>query len=457
MARTVVIPYGPRRIFMPYHRRAQRWACIVAHRRAGKTVACINDMVKRAVTYGQPHGRYAYVAPFLAQAKEVAWDYLKRYAQPIIKDKNEGELWAELINGARVRIHGADNPDRLRGPYLDGLIADEYADWRPSVWGEVIRPMLTDRQGWATFIGTPKGHNAFYDMWAGSGARAGAKDDPTWFTAMLKASETGILPADELAAARADMTPEQYEQEFECSFEAAILGAYFGREMAEAERAGRICGVPYDADYPVYTVWDLGKGAHMPVWVWQIVGDWVHVIDYVEGEHSDGILQVLKKVDDLGYPIEADYVPHDARATEISTGRTRIETMLKAKRNARLVADHKEMDGINAARLTIPRCRFDRVRTADGCEALRQFRADYDEVHKTFRDAPLKNWAKHPADAFRYLSMAWRELAARPAAPVGRMVETPRGQVFVADVVKEEPTLDRLWELNERRRGVGRI
>jgi phage terminase large subunit len=158
----IVLPYAPRKVFLPYHNRTQRWACIVAHRRCGKTVGCINDKIKRAVTSTKPHGRYAYVAPFLAQAKEVAWDYLKRFAEPITADKNEGELWLELINGARIRIHGADNPDRLRGPYLDGAVLDEYADMRPSVFGEVIRPMLADRQGWATFIGTPKGHNEFH-------------------------------------------------------------------------------------------------------------------------------------------------------------------------------------------------------------------------------------------------------------------------------------------------------
>ena len=157
----IILPYAPRRVFLPYHARAQRWSCIVAHRRCGKTVACINDMIKRALMLQRSHGRYAYVAPFLAQAKEVAWEYLKRYAAPIITDKNEGELWVELMNGSRIRLHGADNPDRLRGNYLDGVVLDEFGDMRPSIWGGVIRPMLADRLGWATFIGTPKGRNEF--------------------------------------------------------------------------------------------------------------------------------------------------------------------------------------------------------------------------------------------------------------------------------------------------------
>ena len=137
-----MIPYAPRRVFRAFHDRRERWAIMVAHRRCGKTVACINDLIRRAVQLPREHGRFAYLAPFRAQAKEVAWAYLKRFAQPIIKDKNEGELWIELVNGARISVHGADNPDRLRGAYLDGCVLDEYADMRPSVWGEVLRPML---------------------------------------------------------------------------------------------------------------------------------------------------------------------------------------------------------------------------------------------------------------------------------------------------------------------------
>src|SRR5262249_8683023 len=150
------------------------------------------------------------VAPFLAQAKEVAWDYLKRFAEPIVIDKNEGELWVQLINGARIRIHGADNPDRLRGGYLDGVVLDEYADMRPSVWGEVIRPMLADGKGWETYIGTQRGRNDFFKI----GERSGG--DENCLRKRLRAPETEILSKEEFAAARLDMTPEQYEQEFEC-------------------------------------------------------------------------------------------------------------------------------------------------------------------------------------------------------------------------------------------------
>lgn len=407
----VELEYAPRRQFKPYHDRDARWAVIVAHRRAGKTVACINDIIKRAIECSEPHARYAYVAPFLAQAKEVAWDYLRRFADPLIEDKNEAELWVQLINGARIRIHGADNPDRLRGAYLDGVVLDEYADMRPSVWGEVIRPMLADRHGWGTFIGTPKGRNEFFKIWDG------AQTNNRWYAVCLRASQTGILAKQELDDARADMTPEQYEQEFECSFDAAILGAYYGKEIAEADRAGRIVEVPHEPKLETHTAWDLGKGANMAVWCFQVANGQVRVIDHIEGQHSDGIPQVVRKLSDRKYRWGDDWVPHDAKVPEIGTGRTRVETLIELGRNPRVVPDHKVDDGINAARITLPRVWFDRIKCADGIEALRQYRSEFDEKTKTFKNIPRHDWASHSADAFRYLCMAYREMAGEPAKP----------------------------------------
>lgn len=405
--RRVTIPYAPRRVFLPFHARLQRWAVIVAHRRCGKTVATLNDALARALTCRYPHGRYAYVAPFLAQAKEVAWEYLKRFAAPVMATKNEAELWIELVTGARLRVHGADNPDRLRGQYLDGVVLDEYADMRPSVWGEVIRPMLADRQGWAVFIGTPRGRNEFFRVWDD------ARQSPDWYAIVLRASETGVLPADELAAARREMTAEQYEQEFECSFEAAILGAYYGREIAQAEAEGRITSVAVDAEAPVHTAWDLGIGDSTAVWFFQVAGQEVRVVDHYENS-CQPLSHYVSVINSKSYKRGTDWLPHDARIRSLTDGRTRVETLVDLGRSPRIVPDHKLMDGINAARLTIPRCWFDAKRCRDGIEALRQYRAEYDEKTKTYKDYPRHDWASHTADAFRYLSVAWRELAAPP-------------------------------------------
>ena len=152
LTREIIIPYSPRDAFKKFHRRSERWACLVAHRRAGKTVACINDLIRRAFAESKTEARYAYIAPFYSQAKSIAWDYLLKFSEPVRVNANASELWVELLNGARIRLFGADNPDALRGLYLDGVILDEYADMRPRVWGEIIRPLLADREGWAVFI-----------------------------------------------------------------------------------------------------------------------------------------------------------------------------------------------------------------------------------------------------------------------------------------------------------------
>jgi len=191
--KTIQIRYRPRDQFRAFHNRKQRWAALVCHRRAGKTVATLNDLIRGAVNECKPEGRYAFIYPFRTQAKDVVWKYLRRYSEPLwAKPPNESELRVDLVNGSMIRLYGADNPDALRGPYLDGVVLDEFADMKPEVWYEVVRPMLADRHGWATFIGTPKGRNEFWQLYQN------AQNNPEWFHTMLKASESGILPAAEL-------------------------------------------------------------------------------------------------------------------------------------------------------------------------------------------------------------------------------------------------------------------
>lgn len=395
---------------MPFHDRKERFAVGVAHRRCGKTVACINDLIRQAVTCQKPNGRFAYVAPYYNQAKDVAWTYLKQYAAPVMAGSpNESELRIPLIGGHQIRLYGADNPDRLRGLYLDGVILDEYADMHPGMWGEVIRPLLADRMGTATFIGTPKGRNAFFDMFER------ARTEPDWCRFHLPASETQIIPQGELDAAKREMTPEQYAQEFECSFEAAIMGAYYGKDMAEAERTGHITDVPYDPLLSVYTAWDLGIGDSTAIWFWQVYGNELRVIDFYEA-NGHGIDHYAKVLQSKPYRYAEDFVPHDARVRELGTGRTRIETMLGLNLKPKLVPQHKIMDGINALRVMFPRIYWDREKCKDGLEALRQYRADYDDKARVFRDKPKHDWTSHAADAARYMAMAYREL--KPTARV---------------------------------------
>lgn len=205
---------------------SKRWSLVVAHRRLGKTVEVIVHLILRALENKLDRPRYAYVAPFYSQAKSIAWDYLKHYSAMIPGTKfQESELWVELINGARIRLFGADNPDALRGQYWDGAVLDEVAQMRPQVWGEIIRPALSDRQGWAVFIGTPKGMNLFFELYQK------ALKDPEWYVGVFPADKTGVIPESELEAAKKGMSENQYRQEFLCDFTAAVEDAVIPFEL----------------------------------------------------------------------------------------------------------------------------------------------------------------------------------------------------------------------------------
>ena len=407
MERVIRINYTPRGQFKAFHARKERWACLVAHRRAGKTVACINDLIKRAIVDGKENGRYAYIAPFYSQAKTIAWDYLLRFSEPIRANANASELWVELINGARIRLFGGDNPDALRGLYLDGVILDEYADMRPRVWGEIIRPLLADRQGWAVFIGTPKGHNAFYDVWKT------AQASPSWYASSIRASESGLLPTGELDDARTGMTEDQYEQEFECSFEAAILGAYYGKELKQLEDGGRVSDVPYDPSIPVYTAWDLGYHDDTAIWFYQVTNSEIHCIDYYSGSGLS-VDDYAKAVNEKGYRYAQHWLPHDARAkTLASGGRSIIEQLIPKLGGAgklSIVPSLSVQDGIQASRLMMPRVWFDRENTYEAFELLKQYQREWDDDKKSFRDRPRHDFTSHCADAFRMLALSWREI-----------------------------------------------
>lgn len=429
--------YVPRGPFKLFHKRSTRWAIMVVHRRAGKTVASVADLVMEALFTKKQDARLAYIAPLFNQAKDIAWLYLKRLTFDIPGvEVNESELRIDVPNAgksmSRIRLYGADNPDRLRGMYFDAVILDEYADMRPSVWGEIVRPMLMDRKGWAVFIGTPRGRNNFYQLYE----RGKADDD--WFDLLLRASESGLIAEDEIEAARKELTPEQFDQELECSFDAAVMGAYWGKELAQADRDGRITEVAYDPILPTHTAWDLGIGDSTAIWFFQVVGSEVRVIDHYEN-HGQGLPHYAAVLASRGYRYGDHWVPHDAKVKELGTGRTRVETLGSLNIKVRLVPDHKIMDGINAVRHTLPSMWFDKFKCADGLEALRQYQADYDEKLRTFKDAPRHDWASHTADAMRYLAIAYREIKAPPP-------EKPKPELI-------NPKIGQLASMHDKRHG----
>jgi len=397
-----VIDYAPREQFAAFHARRERFACIVTHRRAGKTVACVHDLQRGALSCQRTRPRFAYLAPFLKQSKAVAWDYLRAGIAPLRAlgaTANETELRVDYPGGAQVRLYGADNPDALRGIYLDGVVLDEFADMDPRVWTEIIRPALADRQGWAVFIGTPKGRNGFYEQWRRAQTEAG------WFSLMLKASETGLIPESELALARRDLSEEQYAQEFECSFEAAVVGAYYGKLMLRAEQDGRIAGVPCEPSVPVWTAWDLGIRDSTAIWFAQTVGREIRVIDYYEASGAD-LGHYVREINARPYLYAGHIVPHDAQARELGTGKSRLEVMASlGLKNITVAPSHRIEDGINAVRVFLPKCWFDATKCARGLDALRLYRSEYDDKLRVLAAGPVHDWTSHAADAFRYLAM----------------------------------------------------
>jgi phage terminase large subunit len=407
------IPYSPRPQFKPFHKRDKRFWVEVDHRRAGKTVACVNELQKCALLCEKDRPRFSYVAPFLKQAKSVVWDYLLHYSSVIPGiTANHSELKVTYPNGGQVRLWGADNAEAMRGIYHDGVVLDEPADFNPRVWPEVIRPALADRLGWAVFIGTPKGHNGFYDIYDGAMNGWPQPDgtrfkDPDWGGRMLRASETGLIDPAELAANRRMMTPDQYAQEFECSFDAAIQGAYYGVLMREAEEDGRICRVPHDPALPVHTGWDLGIGDSTVIWFAQQHSTEIRIIDcYASfGVGLDHYAKVMKEGHRAKYLYGEHICPHDTMVADLSTGRTRFQTLAGLGIRAKVLQREQQVDdGIAAVRSMLPRCWFDAEKCAQGIEALKQYRCEYDEEKKVFSPRPLHDWTSDYADAMRYLA-----------------------------------------------------
>ena len=432
----VEMDYCPRKVFEDFHDRKERWSLIVAHRRCGKTVLCINDLIYKALMDDKEDGRYAYIAPYYSQAKNIAWDYLVKFSQPVLKKANQSELWVELINGARIRLYGADSPDGLRGIFLDSVVLDEYADMKPSIWGAVVRPLLTDRKGSATFIGTPKGHNAFWEMYQT------ASHSGDWYVKVLRASQTNILDKGELEDAAKTMTEDQYLQEFECDFESAILGAYFGKEMRQLTDDGRIREVEYDPLFPVHTAWDLGYSDDTAIWFFQVVHGEIRCLDYHSSNGQPvafyaGIIQSREK--ERGYVYGTHWLPHDARAKTLSSNRSVIEQLGDKipLKSIKITPNLKLQDGIQASRLALTRTWFDH-KCADGIECLRQYQREYDEDKKVFRDKPRHDWTSHGADAFSYLAIVWKDEAkiVDPEAPI-RGVFVGQTEVSLNDLWKE--------------------
>lgn len=401
----VVIPYRPRKLQLEIHNSLKRFNIIVCHRRFGKTVLAINELIKKSLEEGAPHRRYAYFAPQRKQAKTIAWDYVKRFTKCIPgMYYNESELRCDFPNGSRIYIDGVDNPNYLRGSYLDGAVLDEYSQMPPLAWEEVIAPMTVDRSGFIIFTGTPKGHNHFYKMFK----KMSADTTGTWFTKIFRASETGVIPQSEIEILKRSIEPDAYEQEFECSFEAAIAGAYYGSLLTEAQNSGRIGYFGIKPEKKVHTAWDLGVNDSTAIWFFQVNGHTLNIIDFYEN-NNQGMPHYIQVLERKGYSYGNHYAPHDIAVREWTSGRSRIDTARQLGLKFKIAPNVSLADGHNAVRMTLPVCFFDEKKCERGLDALKLYRKAYNEKMSVFSDNPVEDWTVHAADAFRYLCLSYRE------------------------------------------------
>jgi len=417
MAEVIEIAYKPREQQLAIHELMdeKRFGVVVAHRRMGKTVSAINHLIKDALLNQKEAPRYAYIAPTYGQAKRVAWDYLVKYAEPLGGTSNISELRVDFW-GRRIQLFGSDNPETLRGQYFDGVILDEIGDQNPKIWTDIVRPALADRKGWCLFIGTPKGHNHFKEL------RDRAEKEEGWGLLEFKASETGVVDEVELKAAKNEMGQDKYLQEFECSFDASVEGSYYGTLLQEIEQKKHMQEIPREELSRTFTAWDLGMGDSTSIWVAQLVGTEVRLLDYYEN-HGVGLDHYVKWIKDNDYLKAEHILPHDVRVRELGTGKSRLEMLEEAGLEVKIAPRMGLDDGIQAVRRLLPRCWFNVPKVQTGLNCLRNYRRDYDEKRKIFYERPLHDWSSHGSDSFRYLALGLDEGHSTWSKPIN---QTPK-------------------------------
>jgi phage terminase large subunit len=381
---------------------------IVAHRRWGKDEIALH---RTAVAAHERVGTYWHMLPEAAQARKAIWNAInphtgmrridEAFPQELRASQNDNEMFIRFKNGSTWQVVGSDNFNSLVGSPPCGVVFSEYAIANPASWG-ILRPILLENGGWALFIYTPRGNNH------GRMLLDSAKESPRWYAEVSPVSQTQAIPKDALDEELREMMrengPDQgralFKQEWECSFDAAVVGAYYVGELDEAEQAGRVTGVPYDPALPVRTYWDLGIDDATAVWFEQQLGSEIRMIKYQEWTQQP-LTAIAREVAAEPYIYAEHVLPHDVRVREMTTGRTRLEVMETLLGKITVAPMTQVVDGINAVRTIFPKMWFDRVGCAKGLEALRNYRKRYDEKRRTFENHPHHDWASHGADALR--------------------------------------------------------
>jgi len=410
------------------------------HRRAGKDEIALNAL--RELAWKEP-GTYWHCFPEYKQARKAIWNGIdahtgKRridaaFPPEIRKRMQDDDMFIEFKNGATWQLLGSDRYDATVGSGPKGIIYSEWALSNPSAWA-YHSPMIRESKGFAAFITTPRGNNHAKTMFDRG------KGNPSWFAQLLSIEDTKALTQAALDEALQeyqdlhglDMGRAFFEQEYLCSFAGAMVGAYFGAEMNRAERLGRIKTVEIDRKYPVHTVWDLGRAANNPIWCFQVIAGQPRIVDFYRPE-SDDLEDWVKWLNDKAY-VGNDYVPHDIIVSEWGTKRTRYETLKMLGRKPKRIARVSVADGLQAGRKTINDAVFhsgedERGKRMElGLEGLKNYRREWDDELKVFRETPVKDWAEHIGSAWRYLGLSWKE-----EAKVEPPQEKPKELVYAAD------------------------
>jgi len=396
---------------------------LVWHRRAGKDLTALNFCERAMLTRS---GTYFHFLPTYTQAKKIIWDGKDRTGKPFLSYFNPEMFAADPNNtelkityrptdrapfGSTYQLIGGDNIDSIVGTNPVGCIFSEYPLMNPKAW-DLVRPILRENGGWALFVFTPRGKNHAWDLWDET------KDSPRWYRSLLGVDQTfrdaegedgsQVVTPDDVEDERlSGMSEELVQQEFYCSFEGAMEGAYYAGPMAVAEKDGRITEVPYDPNFPVDTAWDLGMDDETAIWFTQTVApNRCHVIDYLEdrGHGLDWYAEALRK---KPYTYGRHFGPHDLKVRDFSTGNTRVQAAQRLGLHFEVMPKMAVEDGIDSVRRLLPVCVFDKERCADGLDALKSYRREKDEKLGTFKNTPVHDWASHAADAFRTRGMAW--------------------------------------------------
>lgn len=397
----------------------------IAHRRWGKDDVFLH---RTAIAAHERVATYWHCLPEYEQARKAIWAAVnphtgkrridEAFPHELRESKDEQQMFIRFKNGSTWQVIGSDRYNSLVGAGVAGVTFSEWALCNPSAWG-YIRPMMEENNGWAAFITTPRGRNhakALYDM---------AKDDMDkggrWFAQLSSILDTGALNQQQLdeslkeytALYGQDLGRAQFEQEYLCSFNAAILGAFYARELVTVRNERRIVAVEPVTNRPVHRAWDIGVRDDTSIWWFQVVAGQVLILDCysASGAGVDHFAEVVQqRANEHGWLDGIDFVPHDAKVREWGApgARTRVETMRSMGLNPQLAPDQSKMDGIQAARTTLGRCVFHPRTEELGISALEQYRREWDDDKKTFKPSEVHDWTSHLADAFRYLALSWR-------------------------------------------------